>query len=451
MSKIQITTGIDIGTDTIKILAVKKDFETGKILDVVFLDKIKSFGIQKGRIKNVSEVSKKIQELIEKSDQMQGNKRSHDSEVFVNINGNKLQLISSRGLILVGRADQKVSQEDKDRIFQNTKAVNLQATNKDILDIFPKEWILDGEKEIKDPLGLHGTRLELEAFLLSAFSSDLDNILEAGIGAGVELDVENIVPSPIADARSVLTPEQRELGVVMVNIGASTTSVIIFEEGKLLDLAVFPVGSANITNDIAIGFKTEIEIAEKIKKEHGACSLPGSQSNKRIEMDISLFDNEKEPEDISENKIIELIDDSKKSRLNKVKTKKDKKNTLTFSEKDLRKIIDARVGEIYELVAAEIKKVSRHGMLPGGVVLTGGGSKMPGMIDLAKKEFNLPCRVGYPKGFNEQIKDPCFATVCGLVIDDFDEDGLENGKGGEDGLSGKLFGKIGNFIKNLMP
>ncbi|MFA5368630.1 MAG: cell division protein FtsA [Candidatus Paceibacterota bacterium] len=450
MSKTQITTGIDIGTDTIKILAVKKDFETGKILDVVFLDKIKSFGIQKGRIKNVAEVSKKIQELIDKSDQMQG-KRSRDTEVFVNINGNKLQLISSRGLILVGRADQKVSQEDKDRIFQNTKAVNLQATNKDILDIFPKEWILDGEKEIKDPLGLHGTRLELEAFLLSAFSSDLDNIIEAGIGAGMDLDVENIVPSPIADARSVLTPEQRELGVAMVNIGASTTSVIIFEEGKLLDLAVFPIGSANITNDIAIGFKTEIEIAEKIKKEFGACSLSGNQSNKKIEMDISLFDNEKE-EDISENKTIELIDDNlKKSKSNKVKIKKDKKNTLIFNEKDLRKIIDARVGEIYELVAAEIKKVSRHGMLPGGVVLTGGGSKMPGMIDLAKKEFNLPCRVGYPKGFNDQIKDPCFATVCGLVIDDFDEDSLENGKGGEDGLSGKLFGRIGNFIKNLMP
>jgi cell division protein FtsA len=155
---------------------------------------------------------------------------------------------------------------------------------------------------------------------------------------------------------------------------------------------------------------------------------------------------------MSENKIIELIEDnSRRGRSSKTKVKKDKKNTLVFSEKDLRKIIDARVGEIYELVAAEIKKVSKHGMLPGGVVLTGGGSKMPGMIDLAKKEFNLACRIGYPKGFNEQIKDPCYATVCGLVVDDFDEDNLENNKSGEDGLSGRFFGKIGNFIKNLMP
>ncbi|MFA5013524.1 MAG: cell division protein FtsA [Candidatus Paceibacterota bacterium] len=444
MAKTQIVTGIDVGTDTIKILAVKKDVETGKVLDVLFLDRIESFGVQKGRIKNISEVAKKLQELSQRAEQMH-RERSRDVEIFFNINGNKLQLIPSRGLILVGRADQKVSQEDVDRIFQATKAMNLQSTNKEILEVFPREWMLDGEKEIKDPLNLHGTRLELEAFLLSAFSSDIDNLIEAASGAGIDLDLDGIVPSPLADARAVLTPAQKELGVALVNIGSGTSSVIIFEEGRILNLAVFPIGSGNITNDIAIGFKTEIEIAEKIKKEYGCCSgLEIKPSAKKIEVNLGS-----DPEE-GGTKIDFDLNGSKETKP-KGKMKKEKKNVLVFSEKDLRKIIDARVGEIFELVREEIKKVAKQGMLPGGVVLTGGGAKLPGIVELAKKEFNLPCRVGYPKGFGEQIRDSSLATVCGLVTDSTDDEANQNEGRSESGTGSKFFGKIGNFFKNLIP
>ncbi|MDD5568848.1 MAG: cell division protein FtsA [Candidatus Pacebacteria bacterium] len=448
MAKTQIVTGIDIGTDTIKILAARKDAESGKISEIIFSDRVESFGVQKGRINSIAEVSKRLQDLLERAEKMHNQKTSR-MELFMNINGNKLQLIPSRGLILVGRADQKVSQEDIDRIFQGTKAVNLQTSNREILDIFPREWILDGEREIKEPLNLHGTRLELEAFLLSAFSSDIDNLIEVAAASGIELSPDNIVPSPIADARSVLTPSQKELGVALVNIGAGTSSVAIFEEGRLLNLSVFPVGSANITNDIAIGFKTEIEIAEKIKKEFGSCSGSGTKPRtKRLE--INLDNNYEDAKDPADN-FFEVNGEKKEIKLKgKNKQKKEKKNFFSFSEKDLRKIIDARVGEIFDLIQAEIKKASKQGLLPGGIVLTGGGAKLPGIVDLAKKEFNLPCRIGYPKGFTEQMRDPSLATACGLIMDDdyndsqFDNDGAE-------GFLAKIAGKITGFLKNLIP
>jgi cell division protein FtsA len=453
MSKTQITTGIDIGTDTIKILAVKKDIDTGKVLEVIFADKIKSAGVQKGRIRSVNEVAKKIQALVEKVEQSEGQKKSMAMDFFVSVNGSKLQLLPSRGLILVARADQKVSQEDVDRIYQNARAMNLQSTNREVLDVFPREWILDGERDVKDPLNLHGTRLELEAFLLSIFSSDLENTLESAVSAGLELEIENIIASPVADARSVLTPQQKELGVALVNIGASTTSVCVYEEGKLLNLVIFPVGSANITNDIAIGFKTEIEVAERIKTEYGACSQNEATGSKKIEIDLSSFGNEAEilrDQDI-ENNFFETVSRTSKKIKVEPKIRKDKSNYLVFTKKGLKKIIDARVNELYDLVAAELKKVGKHGLLPGGIVLTGGGAKLPGMVELAKKEFNLPCRIGYPKGFNEQITDPAFSTVCGLVMDDYEDENGQSDSGGDDKGVQKIVSKITGFIKNLVP
>ncbi len=452
MAKTQITIGIDIGTAVIKVLAVKKDFETGKILDVIFLDKIKSSGVQKGRVRNPSEVIKKLQGLTEKIEQTQGSKKLGIIDYFVSVNGSKLQLFPSRGLILVGRADQKVAEEDIQRIYQNARAMNLQSANKEILEVFPREWILDGERDIKNPLNLHGARLELEAYLLSIFSSDLENLIESINGSGMEIDAGDVIASPIADARSILTADQKELGVALINIGSSTTSVSVYEDGKLLSLTVFPVGSANITNDIAIGFKTEIEIAEKIKKEYGACSIREPSGSKKIEIDISSFSEvEENPVQDIEDNFFETIDISSKKTKSTVKVKKDKSNYLSFSQKQLKKIIDARVNEIYDLIGNEIKKIGKQGSLPGGIILTGGGAKLPGMVELAKKEFNLPCRIGYPKGFNEQIMDPVFSTVCGLVLDDFEEDGGASEYSEEKTGMGKIFSKIGNFIRNLAP
>ncbi len=429
MAKLKVITGLDIGTDTIKILGVKKELESGT--EVLFFDKVNSFGVQKGRIKDPNEVARKIRELIERVE------KKHDCKIenlFVNINGNKLQLMPSHGLISVGRADQKVSKEDVSRIFEEAETINLQSSNKVILDTFPREWTLDGEREIRDPVGLQGVRLELDAFLLSAFSSDMDSLADAISSAGFDIEDDNIVPGPIADANAVLTPSQKELGVALVNIGSGTSSVVIFEEGKLLDLAVFPIGSGNITNDIAIGFKTEIEIAERIKKDYG--SLAGKASKKTIDFDISSFSDSEEKIDIN------IEEETKKKKKEKPKISK---NTLFFSEKELEKIIEARVSEIFELVGKEIKKVGRQGLLPAGMVLTGGGAKLPGIVELAKKEFKLPCRIGSPKDFKGLEKDSCLSTVCGLILNKIDRDDIRL-SGSGNGIGKKIRGFFENFV-----
>lgn len=417
MSRIQTVAGIDIGTNVIKVLVAKKDTETGKITEVMSLKTIESAGVQKGRVKSPQETAKKLAELF---NQIQEERIPRPREIYVSLNGNKLELTSSRGLVSVGRADGKVSQEDIERAYQGANATNLQSTNKEVLKTFIKEWILDGEREIKDPLKLKGTRLELEAFLLSGFVADTENVTEAVAESGIDSEI-NIIPAILADINSVLTSAQKELGVALVSVGAGTSSVAVFEDGRLLNLAVFPVGASNITNDIAIGFKTEIEIAEKIKRDYGSCSKTGTR---KIEMDLDSFSGEKI-----------RLENSKKTK---------SKNSLCFSEKELNKIIEARVCEIFDLIDKEIKKVSKQGLLPGGIVLVGGGAKLPGMVDLAKKEFNLPCRVGYPKNIPGIDKDCSLSTVCGLIADS-DGEAEESDNSIREGL----WKKIKDFLKNL--
>lgn len=423
MSRKKIITGLDIGTNTIKILGVKKDSESEP--EVLFFEKIDSFGVQKGRVKDSNEVAKRVAELIEKVE------RKHNcriDNIFVNINGTKLQLVPSHALVSVGRADQKVSLEDIERINDEVKMINLQSSNKTILEVFPREWILDGEKEIRNPLGLQGVRLELDALLLSSFNSDIEGIIDSV--EAVDLEDENIIPGLIADANAVLTPNQKELGVALINIGAGTSGVAVFEEDRLLNMTVFPIGSANITNDIAIGFKTEIEVAERIKKQYGSCLF----SDVKKKIDFNLSANEEEEDDEEEDIL------GKKKKV----VKKKPKNVLSFSEKELSKIIEARVSEIFELADKEIKKVSKQGLLPGGIVLTGGGSKLPGIVDLAKKEFKLPCRIGYCNSLKGLEKDSSLSTVCGLVISKIDKEVPHSGGGG----IGK---KIKGFFENFIP
>ncbi|MFA5228213.1 MAG: cell division protein FtsA [Candidatus Paceibacterota bacterium] len=378
MAKAKATIGIDIGTYSIKILGINKDTK-----EALFLEVKDSYGVQKGRIKEPVETAKIINEMLENIERKYS---SPIENIFVNINGSKLELIPSSASISVGRADQKVSEEDIVRVKEEVKMINLQSNNKKILDIFTKEWTLDNEKESRDPLGMQGFKLKLDAMLLSAFNSDIEAVIEALDDN--DISEENIVPGPVADVNAILTPSQKELGVALINIGAGTSSITIYEDGKILNMAVFPIGSMNITNDIAIGFKTEIEIAEEIKKKHGSCFKKNGQS-KKINFPIGNDDEEDE---------------------------KKKKEYLSFSEKELIKIIEARVCEIFELAQGEIKKVSKQGMLPAGIIITGGGSNLSGIVELAKKEFKLPAKIGYCKEIKGIEKDPTLSTVCGVLL-----------------------------------
>lgn len=400
-----IITGLDIGTNTIKALVVQRK---GRELEILAQSQIPSFGIRKGAVVDVDQVSKNIRALLSEVEKLSN--RRIDS-AFINIGGSHLYVTPSDGIISVSRADQKISQEDIERVLQAARAINI-PSNEDILDVFPREFIVDEQKEIKEPLGLTGKRLEIKALLLCYFQPYFVNLTQAVLNAKIQID--DIVPSPLAAASAVLTPQQKELGVALIDIGAATTGLSVFEEGNLIHFAVFPIGSANITNDIAIGLKTEIGTAENIKKEYGTCLMGKNRK-------------EKTPQS---RKKIEILD---------------KSSTLILSKKLLVDIIEPRVSEIFDLIDKELKKIGRQQLLPGGIVLTGGGAKLPKIKELAKQELKLPCDIGVPVGIVGLEEDPSLATLCGLVLEGAD---LKE----EYNFPGKSFwSRVKKIFRNFIP
>jgi len=404
MAKGHIIVGLDIGTNTLKILVAQKK---GKELEVLRYNQRPSFGLRKGAVVNVEETSKNIRLLISDIERDLGRRIN---SVFVNLGGSRLYVSPSDGIISVSRANQVISQEDIDRVLQATKAINI-PSNEDVLDVFPREFIIDDQKGIKQPLGLTGIRLEAKVLLLCYFQSDFINLSQAVLNS--KLQIDDIITSPLAAATAVLTPQQKELGVALIDIGAATTSLAVFEEGDLIHLAVFPIGSANITNDIAIGLRTEVSTAENIKKQYGTCFLTKTDKS---------------------SKKIEIID---------------KASGLSFTKKNLVDIIEPRVSEIFDLIQKELKKIGRQELLPGGIVLSGGGAKLSKIKDLAKQQLKLPCSIGNPKGIVGIEDDPSFATIAGLVLSDMDIDGLD--KGGILGLLRDWANKCKKMFRVFIP
>jgi len=381
MARGNIVAGLDIGTHTIKALVAQRRSKGWELLSYA---EIPSFGLRKGAVVNTDDVARNIQLLMSGLEKDSG---KNIGSVFVNIGGSHMYVTPSDGIISVSRADQRISKEDVERVLQATRAINISSKNDEILDVFPKEFIIDDQKGIKQPVDLTGIRLEAKVLLLCVFSPYFINLTQSVLNSRLQID--DIIPSPLAAAKAVLTPQQKELGVALVDIGASTTSLAVFEEGELMHLAVFPIGSANITNDIAIGLKTEVAVAESIKKQHGSCIFAKTDKEKKDQ----------------QRKKIELFDEL---------------SSLSFTKKNLVDIIEPRVSEILDLIQKELKKINRQEQLPGGIVLTGGGVKIPKIKELAKQQLKLSCQLGVPKGIEGVEADPSLATVVGLALEGVD-------------------------------
>ena len=402
MAKERFITGLDIGTSNIKTLTVKREpKEEG--LGLVLKNSEISNGVRKGTVVNVEKVSSICKDIFSKTSEDLG---QDINSTYINLSGSHLFSIPSRGLVSVSRADQKISEEDIQRVLQAARTINL-SSNKEIFEVFPKEYIVDGVKGIKEPLGLQGVRLEVEVLALGGFSPYLQNVKQAVLNS--DLEILDMIPSPIAAARAVLTEKQKELGVALLDIGAGITSLAVFEEGSLIHLAILPMGSGNITNDIAIGLKTDIDIAERVKIEYGSCFLKGRDVKRKI--------------NIGED------------------------NPLIFSQKFLVRIISDRISEIFEQVNKELKNISKEKLLPAGIVLTGGGAKTHKIVELAKNKIHLPVRLGKPEGVMGINGDLTMATVCGLVLIGADLEGKEGGSE----ILGKVTSKIKRIFKNFIP
>jgi len=407
MARGNIVTGLDIGTYSIKALVAQGK---GKDWEVLSYAEIPSSGLRKGAVVSVEETSKNVQMIISGIEK-DCNRRINS--VFVNIGGSHLYVTPSDGIISVSRADQRISKEDVERVLQATRAVNI-PSNEEVLDVFPREYIIDDQKGIKQPEDLTGVRLEAKVLLLCVFSPYFVKLTQAVLNA--KLQINDVIPSPLAAANAVLTPQQKELGVALIDMGANTTSLAVFEEGELIHLAVFPIGSANITNDIAIGLKTEVAIAESIKKQHGTCMFAKTEKDKATQS----------------RKKIEVFD---------------KSSSLNFTKKNLVDIIEPRVSEILDLIQKELKKINRQELLPGGIVLTGGGAKIPKIRELTKDMLKLACEIGTPKGIIGLQDDSALATVAGLVLEGVDS-------GGEEGILELTKGWSSGFkkwLKNFIP
>lgn len=396
MAKSHIITGLDIGTSAIKVLCAAEKPEGG--LEILSQASLPSFGVRRGVVIRVDEISQRINKIFAKIQEEIGQKIE---EVFVNINGSHLSSFKSRGNVIVSQANQTISEKDVDRVLQSAQTISL-PPNQEILDIFPIEFTVDGQEKVKEVLGMRGTRLEVEVLALSAFSPYLKNLTDAVLDAGFQ--IADIIPSPLASARACLTPQEKELGTALIDIGAGTSTLAVYQEGNLVHLAFFPIGSEHITNDIAIGLRSDIELAERIKREFGTCILQGSERNKKEKIEL--------PEE----------------------------GTLTFSHKMLNRIIVARISEIFEQVNKEFKENSFF--LPGGVVLVGGGAKLPKIIEFARKELKLPTKIG--KITDEIIgleeNDLAWSVACGLVLQGLEIESYEHLALGE---------KIGEKLKKI--
>lgn len=383
MARIRTIVGIDIGSATVRAVIAEIPRNDG-LLKVIGVGTAPSVGIRRGAVVQAEEVAKSINSALESAERMAG---TNADSVIVSVSGPDLFASSAVGVIAVGKADGEVTEDDLTRVVEETQARTILSPNKEILHVVPQHYRLDDQGNIKDPVGLRGVRLELASLVIGTASNHLKNLIRSLELAG--LSAQQFIAEPLASAEAVLTPKQKELGVVMVNIGANTTSLAVFEDGDLLHLAVLPVGGSHITNDIAIGLRTSIEVAEAVKCRY-AHAIP-SEVHKKEHIALSDFDSQ-ESDEVSRHHVAEIT--------------------------------EARLEEIFHYINVELKSINREALLPGGVVLTGGGMLVSGTLELAKRKLRLPAQIGYPKplgGILDQVDSPDSATVVGLLLLSYQE------------------------------
>lgn len=414
MAKENIVVGLDVGTTFVRVVvaAVSPDSETPSVLGVGMAP---SSGIQKGVVTDVEETIKSVSQALDSAEQMAG---VPIESATVSIGGSHIGSQNSRGVIAVSRADGEISEDDMARVVNAAQAISI-PSNREILHVIPQQFIVDGQDGITDPLGMTGVRLEVDTHIIEGSAPFIKNLTKCIYQAGVTID--DLVYSPLAAAKAVLSKRQRELGVILIDLGGGTTSIAVFEENRLLQTVTLPIGSMHITNDIAIGLRSSIDVAERIKIELGSAI----------------------PEEVKKTQMINL------------KNVDEAEEETEISRHHVSEIIEARLSEIFSLVNKQLKQVDRSGLLPAGVVLVGGGAKLHGVVELAKKELRLPAQLGFPQmlpGIADQLNDPAWAVATGLIFHAI-EAGQDKAHSHGSALSNvaPAVQKVRGWFKSLLP
>jgi len=382
--KDNIIAGLDIGSTSIRLVIGQKiSGPAGDELQIIGAVSVPTNGVNRGIVNSIEETTSSISACLEKAERLVG---VPISRVWVSINDPHIKCERSKGVVAVGRSDGEINENDVTRVIEAARALAV-PVNYEILHVIPIKFSVDNQADVKDPIGMNGIRLEVETLIIQGLSTQIKNLTKAIYRTGLE--IEDLVLAPLAAAEAVLSSKQKELGVALVNLGSSTTSLAVYEERNLIHTAILPIGSEHITADVAIGLRCPINLAERVKREYGN-AVP-DEFNKKDEIDISDLVKEEEVNDD-----ISLI-----------------------SRRYVAEIINARVEEIFEKVDHEFKRIERSGMLPAGIIFVGGGALLDGLVESAKKKLRLPAALGVAKNINlviDKVKNPEFLTALGLVI-----------------------------------
>jgi len=380
--KKQLICAVDIGTSKVATVVALFDKEQDKVPKIIGFSSSPSLGIKKGLVIDIEKATEAIEKSIEKAEKMAGYKID---KAFVSVGGPHISSLNSHGLVAITNPNQEINESDVVRVIEAAQAVSLSSTRQ-IIEVVPCDFTVDGQGGIKNPVGMTGVRLEVDTHIITASQTNIKNIQRCLSDLGIE--IEGFVFSGLSSAEAVLTDTEKELGVVLVDIGGGKTDLCLYSEGSLLHSSSLPIGGKHVTNDIAVGLRVSLDSAEKIK-----IYLSKKMNNLSIKKKISEID-------LSELKLQEEIENIS------IKTLLDE-------------IINPRLEEIFKLIYEEIEKSGLIKSIPSGLVLTGGGALTVGIMDVAKKGIGLPVRVGVPEkvdGLIDEILDPSYATTIGLIL-----------------------------------
>lgn len=422
----RIIVAIDVGTYKI-VTVIAKVLEN--VISVLGVSEVKSQGIRKGQVVDIEEAVHAINSSLEAAERMAGYSASH---VIVSLGGSQISCQNSRGVVAVATPNGEITESDLQRVIDAAKAISIPST-RDIIHVLPRNYIVDGQEGIKDPVGMSGTRLEVDTHIVTANTVSLRNLEKAFSEVGV--DVDSFAFSGYASSLAVLSDTEKELGVVLVDIGAGTTDIAIYTEGSMAYSSVLAIGARHVTNDLAIGLRISLESAEKIK-------LYFSQTQGKRVVRAEEESKEQKPSDEVDLSSLNLTED-----IRKVSQK-----TLVDG------IIRPRLNEICTMIALEIKKSGFAAQTPAGVVFTGGGALTVGLRDAARRTLAMPVRIGMPtdvKGIIDEVQHPAFSTAIGLVRYGMHasvaSESSRFGLPGGNFVISKMIKRIVNLVKTFIP
>jgi len=373
MAKRTTLTSIDVGTT--KICTTMADTSEGGGVRVIGVGIAPSRGLHKGLVVNINEAKESIRESIRKAEQASGTKIE---SAYIGVTGRHVSSINNRGVIAINRNDRLVRRDDLKRVLQCARSIKVPSDRK-LLHVIPRGYAVDGQAGVKNPVGMHGFRLDVETHIITAAVTSVQNLIKCIRGVGV--DIDDLILEPLASSEAVLTEDEKQIGTILADIGGGTTDIAVFKDGSIWHTAILPVAGYQLTRDIAIGLGLPFDVSEEMKKRYGSV-MP--------------------------------VYESKMENLSTIS-----EDGHGVSYQDLCDILRARVEEILRLILLEMPRSEYETFVPGGLVLTGGSSNLSGIEVLGRDILRLPVRVGVPTniyGIADTLRDPAYATSVGLLL-----------------------------------